>query len=233
MSGCTMPMLAAKIAVVPPMIPTTASAVGAYSKRGDSRATMNTPAVTMVAAWIKAETGVGPSIASGSQVWSGICADFPIAPMNKRIQARVSESTCQPRNSIDLPTTFGAAPNDEECLDRSSIGGRAVVPEADQQVGHQADTFPAEEQLHEVVGCHQCEHEEGEQAHKRHEARDRRILSHVADRIDVDHRRDDGHDTDHDAAQRVEPQGPADIDAAGHDPARQRDNPHFLCGENV
>jgi hypothetical protein len=29
---------------------------------------MNTPAVTMVAAWISAETGVGPSIASGSQV---------------------------------------------------------------------------------------------------------------------------------------------------------------------
>jgi len=29
-----------------------------------------TPAVTIVAAWIKAETGVGPSIASGSQTWS-------------------------------------------------------------------------------------------------------------------------------------------------------------------
>ena len=29
---------------------------------------MKTPAVTIVAAWISAETGVGPSIASGSQV---------------------------------------------------------------------------------------------------------------------------------------------------------------------
>ena len=28
---------------------------------------MYTPAVTMVAAWISAETGVGPAIASGSQ----------------------------------------------------------------------------------------------------------------------------------------------------------------------
>ncbi len=45
---------------------------------------MKTPAVTIVAAWIKAETGVGPSIASGSQVCSGICADFPIAPMNRQ-----------------------------------------------------------------------------------------------------------------------------------------------------
>ena len=37
----------------------------------------------MVAAWINAETGVGPAIASGNQVNSGICADLPIAPMNK------------------------------------------------------------------------------------------------------------------------------------------------------
>ena len=41
---------------------------------------MNTPAVTMVAAWISAETGVGPSIASGNQVWRPSCADLPIAP---------------------------------------------------------------------------------------------------------------------------------------------------------
>jgi hypothetical protein len=32
---------------------------------------------------INAETGVGPAIASGSQVYNGICADFPQAPMNK------------------------------------------------------------------------------------------------------------------------------------------------------
>src|SRR4029077_1455721 len=128
MSGCTMPMLAAKIAVVPPMIPTTASAVGAYSKRGERRATMNTPAVTIVAAWIKAETGVGPSIASGSQVWSGICADFPIAPMNKRMQARVSESTCQPRNPIVLPTTVGAAPKTVAKSSEPKIKKTANIP---------------------------------------------------------------------------------------------------------
>ena len=38
------------------------------------------PATTMVAAWISAETGVGPSIASGSQMCSGACADLPAAP---------------------------------------------------------------------------------------------------------------------------------------------------------
>jgi hypothetical protein len=43
---------------------------------------MYTPAVTIVAAWINADTGVGPAIASGSHTYSGICALFPHAPMN-------------------------------------------------------------------------------------------------------------------------------------------------------
>ncbi len=42
----------------------------------------------MVAAWIRAETGVGPSIASGSQVCRKNCADLPMAPMNSRKPAR-------------------------------------------------------------------------------------------------------------------------------------------------
>ena len=51
---------------------------------------MNTPAVTMVAAWISADTGVGPSIASGSQVCRPSWADLPMAPMNSRIAMIVS-----------------------------------------------------------------------------------------------------------------------------------------------
>ena len=38
--------------------------------------------MTIVAAWIRADTGVGPSIASGSQTWSGNWALLPIAPAN-------------------------------------------------------------------------------------------------------------------------------------------------------
>ena len=65
MSFCTQPMVAANNAVEAPTTVTMASATGAYSISGDIRAIRNTPAVTMVAAWISAETGVGPSIASG------------------------------------------------------------------------------------------------------------------------------------------------------------------------
>jgi hypothetical protein len=89
---------------------------------------MKTPAVTIVAAWIRAETGVGPSIASGSQVWSGICADFPIAPMNSRMQARVSESTCQPRKFIVVPTAFGAAPKTAPKSSEPKITKTAYIP---------------------------------------------------------------------------------------------------------
>ena len=78
-----------KNAVVDPMISTNDKAVSDSSNSGDMRATMKMPAVTMVAAWISAEIGVGPSIESGSQICSGTCADLPMAPMNKQMQVKV------------------------------------------------------------------------------------------------------------------------------------------------
>src|SRR5918997_1915329 len=44
----------------------------------------------MVAAWIRALTGVGPSMASGSHTCSGNCALLPTAPTNTRITAVVN-----------------------------------------------------------------------------------------------------------------------------------------------
>ena len=39
----------------------------------------------MVAACIKADTGVGPAMASGNQVYKGNWADLPIAPTNNNM----------------------------------------------------------------------------------------------------------------------------------------------------
>src|SRR6202790_345527 len=89
MSLFTMPSSPMKNAVVAPMINTTDSAVSESSNSGDMRATMNMPAVTMVAAWISAEIGVGPSMESGSQTCKGTCADLPMAPTNKQMQVNV------------------------------------------------------------------------------------------------------------------------------------------------
>jgi len=55
-------------AVIPPQIAIKYKTRGACSKITEQRIIKNTPAVTIVAAWIRALTGVGPSIASGNQV---------------------------------------------------------------------------------------------------------------------------------------------------------------------
>src|SRR5690606_22267581 len=73
-----------------PMTSTVESAASESSNKGDMRATMKMPAVTIVAAWINAEMGVGPSIESGSHTCNGTCADLPIAPMKRQIQMTVT-----------------------------------------------------------------------------------------------------------------------------------------------
>ena len=65
----------------------------------------------MVAAWIRAETGVGPSIASGSHVCRKNCADLPIAPINSSTQARSSADQFIPMNHQVLPTNSGMRGN--------------------------------------------------------------------------------------------------------------------------
>src|SRR5512147_1636303 len=90
-------MLAARIAVNAPIDATTVDVIGVSSNSAEERATMYTPAVTIVAAWIRAETGVGPAIASGSHTYRGICALLPQAPMNSRMPA-AAESRSRPQN---------------------------------------------------------------------------------------------------------------------------------------
>ena len=90
-----------------PIINTKERAISEYSKRGDIRATMNIPAVTIVAAWIKADMGVGPSIESGNQTWSGNWADLPMAPINRQMQITViKDQPTPPNNSICRTAKF-------------------------------------------------------------------------------------------------------------------------------
>ena len=77
-------------AVMAPITKMKFSAVSDSSNRGDIRATIKMPAVTMVAAWIRAEIGVGPSMESGSQTCSGNWADLPMAPMNRQMHITVT-----------------------------------------------------------------------------------------------------------------------------------------------
>ena len=54
-----------------------------YSINGEVLINKYTPAVTIVAACINADTGVGPSIAIGNQTCNPICELLAIAPINK------------------------------------------------------------------------------------------------------------------------------------------------------
>src|SRR6476469_1342144 len=112
MSFCTMPIRPVQNAVVAPMKRTKLSAAGDNSNSGDMRATMKMPAVTMVAAWISAEIGVGPSIESGSHTCSGTCADLPMAPMNRHTQISVATDQGWPEiTTVVWPTIVGALAN--------------------------------------------------------------------------------------------------------------------------
>src|SRR5262245_551784 len=97
-SVCATAMNAAASAVSMPTVATTISAVVDAAYRNDSRTTMYTPAVTIVAAWISADTGVGPAIASGSHTNSGSWADLPAAPMNRNTPA-IAASRSPPSHS--------------------------------------------------------------------------------------------------------------------------------------
>src|SRR5439155_23823326 len=67
---------------------------GVAAINGYTLATRNTPAATIVAAWISALTGVGPSIASGNQTCSGTWPDLPIAP--QKIRSEIAVDTARP-----------------------------------------------------------------------------------------------------------------------------------------
>lgn len=95
-------MLAANIAVKPPTQLIISNPVLLYSINGDNLINKYTPAVTIVAAWINAETGVGPSIASGNQVWRPNCADFAIAPINTNMVTIVIHSTSINRDRLNI-----------------------------------------------------------------------------------------------------------------------------------
>jgi hypothetical protein len=67
-----------------------------HYKIGEKRSNKKIPAVTIVAACKRAETGVGPSIASGNQVIKKNYADFvTTARTNKKDKTLKSENICR------------------------------------------------------------------------------------------------------------------------------------------
>src|SRR6202451_4790456 len=90
MAALAQPMIAPNISVAAPTMITPRRASGDRLYSGLHRTIRYTPAVTIVAAWINADTGVGPSIASPSQACSGTWADLAQAPASSSSPIQVS-----------------------------------------------------------------------------------------------------------------------------------------------
>ena len=167
----------------------------------------------MVAAWISADTGVGPSIASPSHDCSGTWADLPHAASSSSRPIAVSvpcgelvggaEYSCvrdgsdgrehQRQRQREADVTDAV---DDERLLGGGRGRRLVRPEPDQQVRRQADALPADVEAEVVVGEHQQEHRRDEQVQVGEESPALGIVGHVADGVDVDQRADAGDQQD-------------------------------------
>ena len=253
MSGCTSATVPARNAVPAPTQATTVMASPLTSKKACARATRKTPAVTMVAAWIRAETGVGPSIASGSQKCSGNCALLPTAPKkrSRAIAVAVPESSRsapgeravgtgvvqrselgEDQEHRDHEADVADAGGDERLLAR--VRRRvALVPERDQQVGAEPDALPPEEGHEEAAAQHQDQHGGDEQVHVGEEPREARVAVHVADRIDVDQRRDAGDEEDERDRQRVGEEPELDLQPTRRQPGEEVDDVLPVLGAEV
>lgn len=85
---------AANIVVVAPRIRQVVNASSFFCKIGCRRISRNTPATTIVLEWSRADTGVGPSIAEGSQGCKPNWADFPAAAAIKPMSGMMLMVSC-------------------------------------------------------------------------------------------------------------------------------------------
>ena len=188
MSSCAMAMEAANSAVKAPRVATTPRASGLAWKIPYSRATMNTPAATMVAEWMRAETGVGPSMASGKPHVQGELPALSHGPAEEQeddeghLPLRHAAAADEPRHPREIERACQEAEH-EDANEKAQVsntgddkgllcrarGFRLLVPEPDQEVRAEADQLPRHVEQDEVVGQHEREHGKGKKREVREE----------------------------------------------------------------
>ena len=99
-----------------------------------------------------------------------------------------------------------------EGLATGKHGRGSLEPEADQQVGAEADTRPTNDQPDEIPGQDEQQHRKHEEIHVGEESRVTRVFPHVADRVDMDHEADAGDYEDHQGGERVHIQVEGDVE---------------------
>src|SRR6185312_1921598 len=209
-SVTTRPIVAAISSVAQPMIAPTSAAAGACSNSGCMRAIRYTPAVTIVAAWIRAETGVGPSMASGNHACSGNWPDLPQAP---------SKSSRVIASKVGAPISPARGNTSENCTVPSERQIKKIaMARPTSPTRFIRNAFLAEVERDEVVGEHQDEHRRDEQVEVPEEPAPPGIVRHVPDRVEVDQAADPGDEQHERQRQRVQPQTVADLQGVDREP---------------
>ncbi len=200
---------------------------------------MYTPAVTIVAAWISADTGVGPSIASGSQTYKRNLRRLARrAHQHEQADGRQQTGAgfdAQARDSLEYTVILQRAEvldqqkqRDQESEVADAVGNERLLacvrrrrfqePEADQQIRSQAHPLPADKHQQVVVCQHQRQHEKHEEVQEGEVAVVAAFMRHVADGEDVNHKAHAGDDQQHHQRQLVEPEAVFNREVAGRHP---------------
>ena len=201
----------------------------------------------MVAAWISADTGVGPSIASKQPRLQRHLRRFATGAEQQQQAQDQRRGIAHARHAlVDVDEgrrsegsehdhdgdghAHVTDPVDHERLLGRSCGHRLVLPEADQQVRGQAHTLPADEEHQVVVGQHQQQHRGDEEVEEGEEAAPALVMGHVADGVDVDQAADAGDQQHEDDRELVDQQPDVDLPDPAGDPVvqRHRDSPSRL-----
>ena len=103
---------------------------------------------------------------------------------------------------------------DDECFLGRFFGRRSFVPEADKQVGANANQLPGHVEQQEVVGQHQGQHGTGEKSVDRVVPAEPGIPAHVPQGVDLHHQRNKGDQANHHDGERIDKDAPTQ----GHAP---------------
>src|SRR5687768_7566732 len=122
----------------------------------------------------------------------------------------------QQKNPQDK-TKVADAVDDEGLVAGDGVVG-ILVPKADQKIGAEADTLPADEQQQQVVGHDQHEHEEDKEIQIDEKTRHPFVVSHIAEGVDMNQKADARDNQQHDRSQRIDLQGEIYLEGTRLDP---------------
>ena len=227
-------------------------------KSACERTTRYTPAVTIVAAWMRAETGCGarhcvrqpdeqrelggfPGDGQEQQQGDGQqqLGGCPGSLLEDHIEIQAAKGGSHQENGQQHAKISHAV--DDECL-FGSFGVRGAFssffePETDQQVGAQANPFPADEQHEKVVGAHQYHHRSDEEIKVNKIAAEAprvpvvaHIGMHVTDGIKVDERANPCDHQHHPDREGIHAESPFQADVFKFRPDGQRSDHRFRVG---